>query len=156
MVDLYAQIARCHRWFYPEGNTFTEEPHTALRHRAATAQASEERIVVDNNDVINNTQDSVDESQTSRRPGRPCNTAPIVRNQPGILRFLTAFTSRPITPSTRSAPSTSTSKDTEVNYMDESDSDDEFEVVPSTSTSKDSEVNDMGESVSDDEFVEQM
>ena len=35
MKTLYQEIRSSSRWFYPEGNTVTDDPHTELRTRAA-------------------------------------------------------------------------------------------------------------------------
>ena len=109
MVILYPQIPRCHRWYYPEGNAFTDEPHTALRLRAAqAAQENGGNLDCEDND-LNNVENVVDECQSRRRPGRPPNAAPIERNQPGIHRFLTPASSSPVPPTcSRSAPPGST------------------------------------------------
>ena len=95
MKVLYQQIPRCYRWFYPEGNQVTDDPHTELRRRAAELRVPLNNVTEE--DVNDEREEVVDEpvagtsstnnAQGRKRVGRPSKALPILRNQPAIYRF---------------------------------------------------------------------
>ena len=95
MKVLYQQIPRCYRWFYPEGNQVADDPHTALRRRAAELRVplndvTEEDVNVEREEVVDEPvagTSSTNNPQGRKRVGRPSKALPILRNQPAIYRF---------------------------------------------------------------------